>query len=161
MMTEEMRCARHPQETTSLTCSRCGKPVCVRCMVYTPVGIRCRECATERRSGIFAPSGRDLLRASGAAVVAAAVVGTAWGLFPAYAFWLALVLGFGGGEAVSRAANRKRGVELKAVAGVMVVGAFVLALMLAGARGTGLQAAMIFQTLMAALALVLAVIRQG
>lgn len=160
-MTEEMRCARHPQETTSLSCSRCGKPVCVRCMVYTPVGIRCRECATERRSGIFAPSGRDLIRAAGAAVVAAAAAGVVWGLFPAYGFWIALILGFGGGEAVSLAANRKRGVELQAVAGLMAVSAFVIALLVSRALGAGLESAVIFQTLMATLALVLAVIRQG
>jgi Domain of unknown function (DUF4352) len=44
-----MNCARHPDTETSLSCGRCNTPVCVRCMVHTDVGIRCRTCAPVRR----------------------------------------------------------------------------------------------------------------
>jgi hypothetical protein len=38
-------CSRHPKVETGLKCGRCGTPICPRCMVYTPVGIRCPDCA--------------------------------------------------------------------------------------------------------------------
>ncbi len=160
MMTEEMRCARHPNEVTNLTCSRCSKPVCVRCMVYTPVGIRCRDCARVARSGLYAPTLGHLTRAAGAAAACALVMGVVWGLFPAFGFWFALVLGFGGGELVNLAANRKRGLELQSIAGAMVIAAFLIAMGVSNVRDTGLMGEIIFETVVAALALVLAVYRQ-
>lgn len=38
-------CKRHPAIETGLKCGRCGTPICPRCMVYTPVGVRCPDCA--------------------------------------------------------------------------------------------------------------------
>lgn len=43
-----MRCAKHSDVETSVSCGRCEKPVCVRCMVHSDVGIRCRDCAPPR-----------------------------------------------------------------------------------------------------------------
>ncbi|MDQ3856047.1 MAG: B-box zinc finger protein, partial [Chloroflexota bacterium] len=83
-MTEELRCARHPGTPTSLRCSRCGTPVCARCMVYTPVGIRCPDCARQKRSGVYAPSASSLLRAVAMGAAVALVVGAVWGLYPIY-----------------------------------------------------------------------------
>lgn len=161
MMTEEMRCAKHPNEVTNLRCSRCEKPVCVRCMNYTPVGIRCRECATERRSGINAPSGEHLLKAASVGAGIALVGGVLWGFFPLYGFWIALLLGFGGGELVNLAANRRRGPELQTAAAGMVIACFLLALLVSRSRTlAAFDGRMIFSTLMAALALYLAVARQ-
>ena len=45
-----MKCARHGDTETSLTCGRCETPICVRCLVQTDVGIRCRTCAPVRRA---------------------------------------------------------------------------------------------------------------
>ena len=39
-----MRCAYHPGTETELTCGRCDKPICPRCLVHTEVGIRCPDC---------------------------------------------------------------------------------------------------------------------
>lgn len=44
-----MQCARHNQETV-VSCGRCDAPVCPRCMVYTDVGVRCRDCSPRQRS---------------------------------------------------------------------------------------------------------------
>ncbi len=43
-------CYRHPDRITGLSCSRCGKPICVECSHDSAVGQLCPECA--------APSGR-------------------------------------------------------------------------------------------------------
>ncbi len=160
MMTEQLRCAKHPNQETNLRCGRCERPICVRCLRYTSVGIRCRECATERRSGINAPGAAHVLRAVGTAAAIALILGALWGLFPTYAFWLALLLGFGGGEMVNLAANRRRGPELQTVAGAMVIGAFLLSLLIDDVPIPGHSVSLVFQTLMAALALWLAVVRQ-
>ena len=155
MMTEQLRCARHPNEETNLRCGRCEKPICVRCMRYTSVGLRCRECAVERRSGVNAPAAGQLLRAAGAGLGVALVVGALWGLFPAYGFWAAMLLGFGGGELISLAARRGRGPELMSVAAVSVIAAFLV-----GLSFGGFSPSIVFHSLMAALALYLAVVRQ-
>jgi membrane associated rhomboid family serine protease len=38
-----MYCYRHPDRETGLSCSECGRPICVDCMTVAPVGIRCPE----------------------------------------------------------------------------------------------------------------------
>ena len=49
-MTEaELFCANHPTTPTQLRCNRCGKPICSKCAVRTPVGYRCRECMREQQ----------------------------------------------------------------------------------------------------------------
>ena len=37
-------CHWHPSVEAPLYCSRCGKYMCVQCMVQATVGIHCREC---------------------------------------------------------------------------------------------------------------------
>lgn len=41
-----MRCYRHPDRETMVTCSECGRPICPDCMTFGPVGIRCPEHAS-------------------------------------------------------------------------------------------------------------------
>ena len=41
-----MRCYRHPDRETMVTCSDCGRPICPDCMTFGPVGIRCPEHAS-------------------------------------------------------------------------------------------------------------------
>lgn len=38
-----MRCYRHPDRETYLSCSECGRPICTECMTPAPVGQRCPE----------------------------------------------------------------------------------------------------------------------
>jgi membrane associated rhomboid family serine protease len=42
-MAEPRYCYRHPDRETGLSCSECGRPICVDCMSVAPVGIRCPE----------------------------------------------------------------------------------------------------------------------
>lgn len=45
-MSQTKYCYRHPDRETGLSCSECGRPICVDCMTAAPVGIRCPEHAT-------------------------------------------------------------------------------------------------------------------
>jgi membrane associated rhomboid family serine protease len=38
-----MRCYRHPNRETYVSCSECGRPICTECMTAAPVGQRCPE----------------------------------------------------------------------------------------------------------------------
>lgn len=90
-------------------------------MIHTPVGIRCRECANIKTLPTYTVSPAYYVRGLGVGLLAAVIPGALWGLFPAFGFWLALIMGFGVGETVSWATNRKRGPGLQVVAGVAVI----------------------------------------
>lgn len=42
-MAEPMRCYRHPDRETYVSCSECGRGICPDCMTFGPVGIKCPE----------------------------------------------------------------------------------------------------------------------
>lgn len=41
-------CYRHKKEVTRVRCGRCERPLCPRCMVHSPAGVRCRDCSRNR-----------------------------------------------------------------------------------------------------------------
>jgi hypothetical protein len=122
-------CARHPQVETYLRCGRCDIPICPRCLIQTPVGARCRECANVTRLPTFDVPPAFIARGLGAAAVAGIVVGWAWSVITAtigFGLFIGVFVGMGIGwalsEAISVATNRKRGVALQlcVIAGVVV-----------------------------------------
>lgn len=124
---EALRCAAHPNVETNLRCGKCGKPICPKCMVQTPVGARCRECARVHKPPTFLVSGKYYLSGACTALGLAVVIGLIWGLIetflPFYFFSLIAAMGIGWviGEVVSRAVNRKRGSGLAVIGGIAVV----------------------------------------
>ena len=50
-----MRCYRHPDRETYVSCSECGRGICPDCMTYGPVGIRCPDHATSGGKTAAAP----------------------------------------------------------------------------------------------------------
>ena len=53
---DAMRCYRHPDRETLLSCSNCERPICTSCMTQAAVGVRCPECARGERSTRTAPT---------------------------------------------------------------------------------------------------------
>ncbi|MGH3137983.1 MAG: rhomboid family intramembrane serine protease [Gaiellaceae bacterium] len=45
-MDEPLRCYRHPERETYVSCSDCGRGICPDCMTFGPVGIRCPDHAS-------------------------------------------------------------------------------------------------------------------
>lgn len=127
----EVRCTYHADTLTRLRCSRCGKPICPRCAVRTPVGLRCPECAGVRGLPTYRTSGDVLVKAALAGVGVALVVGLLFSRMPSWHFYLTLLLGFGVAETIARLAGDKRGRELQfagwvAVTIGLVVGRWLL-----------------------------------
>ena len=127
-------CATHPNVETGLACGRCERFICPRCMIQTPVGSRCGDCARVRKSPVFDVSGKQYLLASAAAVLLGGILGVAWavlyneiGRILFLPMILAAAVGFLVGEAVSAAANRKRGLGLTLAASSGVVIAYAVA----------------------------------
>lgn len=45
----EFYCYKHSKEITRVTCGRCERPLCHKCLVMSPAGVRCRDCARHKR----------------------------------------------------------------------------------------------------------------
>ena len=43
------RCYRHPEVSTGVHCTRCGRAICPECMIAAPVGHHCPTCVAEAR----------------------------------------------------------------------------------------------------------------
>jgi hypothetical protein len=142
-------CAKHPSVETYLRCGRCDTPICPRCLIMTPVGARCRDCARLRKLPMFDVRPIHYLRGLGAGTGAAMLGAILLAFLPGRGFFgliLTLALGFVVGEATSAAANRKRGTWLAAVAALavplgMILGQMVVLLLFAGGRPGDVAAA--------------------
>ena len=48
-MSTFQRCAWHPETETGLSCQRCERPICAKCLVEASVGFQCPECAKDKQ----------------------------------------------------------------------------------------------------------------
>ena len=105
-------CYRHPGRETAVSCSNCERPICTDCMVYTPVGIKCPDCARQPRSAIVRMRPDRAARAIGAALAVGAAMGLGIVLLQDVGLFFALILGWligvGMGEVVLAASGRYR-----------------------------------------------------
>jgi hypothetical protein len=139
-----MRCATHPEVETNLRCGKCDKPICPKCLVQTPVGARCQDCARLSKLPTFSFSTQYYLRAAGTGLGMAIVCGIVWGVIeraiPLFSFNLLLApaAGYAIGEVVSLSVNRKRGTRLAVVAGIAVAISYAVTFIFHAGPPTGL-----------------------
>ncbi|MDO8568935.1 MAG: hypothetical protein Q7R57_09535 [Dehalococcoidales bacterium] len=132
-----MKCEAHPDAETNLKCGKCGKLICPKCLVETPVGSRCRQCARPTRLPTYTVSLPYYLRAAGAGLVIGIIAGIIWILVDALSlFYIDLLLGpaigYSIGEVVSLSVNRKRSTGLAIIGGAAVIESFLLKTFLLG-----------------------------
>jgi choline-glycine betaine transporter len=92
--------------------------------VQTPVGARCPKCAALKKLPVYEISTIFYIRAIAAGLATAAALGAIWQFIPLanlFLLFIALVIGYLIGEAISLAVNRKRGPGLQIVAGISVL----------------------------------------
>ena len=118
-----MYCANHPNVETVLRCNRCGKPICTRCAVQTPVGYRCKECVGQQQAIFFTGGAIDYVIGGLIALILGGIAGYIITLLGAWFFALILgpTLGIGIAEAVRLAVRRRRSRYLWAVVGAGIV----------------------------------------
>jgi len=133
-----VECSFHPGVETNLRCGKCGKPICPRCMVETPVGARCPDCAGARKLPTSRLSSRYSLIGAGAALGMALVCGAAWGAiervvpFFSLNLLLAPAAGYAIAEVASLSVNRKRGTSLAIIGGAALVISYLVSLWFTG-----------------------------
>jgi hypothetical protein len=131
---ETTYCARHPGVETALRCGRCDTLICPKCMVMSPVGSRCRDCAQIRRLPTYNVPTQFFVRAYAAGIVGGAVLGYVWSaLFSVrsggigfFSILIGAGIGFGIAWAIDQATNRKRGPILQGAGVLGVVIAYVV-----------------------------------
>ncbi len=122
---ERTFCAVHPNVETSLRCNKCGRYMCSKCSVQTPVGYRCKQCVYQQQEVFYTANQFDTVIALAVSAVLSAIIApilTEFGLFGV------LVLGLPAGalisEAVFRLTGRRRGryTWAYAAAGIVIGG---------------------------------------
>lgn len=125
-------CARHPDVETGLRCGNCDTLICPRCLVQTPVGARCPDCARLRAAPMYAVRPQHWALAFGSAIATGAALGVAWwfvvpgtfGLF--FSVLIGAFMGWAMHRVVDWAAKGKRGPAIAGAAAVGLVLAYAL-----------------------------------
>lgn len=124
-----MQCYRHPKVETAVSCGKCDRPICTKCMIPGPAGMRCPECASLRGSALYrVHPGRLAL-----AIIAGLVVGIIGAMIMSapfvgfFIFFVGPIYGTAVAEAVLRSTGRKRGRLIEAIGiGSILAGALVV-----------------------------------
>ena len=140
-MAETMRCYRHPDRETRVSCATCGRPICTDCMVPTDVGIKCPDDARLPRGARAGVMKRGQIAKSILAGIAVALAGIplVYYVLPQVGFGrliLSALAGYLAGTLVHRAGGRNGGPVAMVISGVAVAAAFAPTLLLPMLGGT-------------------------
>lgn len=127
-MPQAMRCYRHPDRETRVSCATCGRPICAECMRQTEVGIKCPEDAQLPRSARTGVMKSNQIFKSLLAGVVVAILGIP-AIFAIFQIGflrliLSAVAGYAAGTLVHRAGGRNGGPVAMAISGVAVLVAY-------------------------------------
>lgn len=161
--TQDVRCCPRAVGPASLRCYKCGKPICPKCAVRTPVGYSCRDCVRQQQKAFDTAEWYDYP----AAVIVAAIAGGLGSLTLGFGFFVLLIapaIGAGAAEVVRLAVRRRRARYLGWAAGAgFILGALpavafpLLALVLGLISGQGGAFGGLFSLIWAGVYLVLGV----
>ncbi len=147
--TFDSTCLRHPDTLSNLRCGRCDDLICPECMVQSPVGARCPECANIGQAPIFRATSVELTRTIALSIGAAAIFGVVYALV-VWVLWVmplgyrignvaaALVIGLAGapvGEFIRRAGKYKLDARLRIIAAVTMFAIWVVGFIVATMLG--------------------------
>ena len=127
-----MKCSCNKKIETNLKCSKCGQPICPKCLIQTPVGARCPKCAKLYQLPTFKVSVKQTFLAIGSGLAIAVLAGIMWGLANSYIdtiyvnLLIAVIIGYTIGEAVSASSNSKRANRLAVIAGLSMVASYII-----------------------------------
>ena len=113
---QPLHCYRHPERETWVRCGRCDQPICMKCAMEGPVGLRCKTCGKPTRDALASMRVSQIVIAAVLAIGGGAIVGYAG---TAIGYFGLVVAFFGGGiiaEVIDRAIGIKRGLRIMAIA---------------------------------------------
>ena len=117
-------CAFHPGVETEVSCGECGRPICPKDMVETPVGYKCPICAKPASSQLVHVKPAQLIRA----IIAGGLVGIVGGIVLAYMTmgFFGWILGFVWGSLTAETTRRASGGHRVWTIGIIAIVAIVL-----------------------------------
>ena len=134
-------CPRDPKIETNLSCGKCGEFICPKCLVQTPVGARCEDCARMKKNPAYDPSSGETSRAVAAGIGTAAGIGLVLGALGVLAYkaggqnpyTIVAVVGLAGmgwtaGEVVYRVSKFKKSRGLQYAAGLCTFAGYIAAI---------------------------------
>lgn len=112
-----LSCYRHPDRETWIRCGRCDRPICTRCAMQGPVGMRCRDCGKPAFDALTSLRPSQILLGSAIAAGGAALVG----YVAVQIGFFGILIGYFGGrmivDVIERAIGFKRGRVMSAMVG--------------------------------------------
>lgn len=130
-MTEINYCIKHPNRQTNLRCNRCNELICPRCMIISPVGIRCLKCGKSTPLPIYSLTLHDLVKAIATSITLGLLAGFIFFLVILQNLPYLLILasmalwGYVLGQAISMVTGKKRGLSLQIIGIVGIVMSFL------------------------------------
>lgn len=98
-------CTNHPERETYIACGRCERPFCPDCLIQSPAGQRCYECAGVRRDFAQRNFARRVGQAFGALTIGGAIAALLPGIF--FVLFAGLIAGGAAGQSLSPLVNRR------------------------------------------------------
>lgn len=126
-----MFCYRHPDRETWVRCGRCDRPICTRCAMQGPVGMRCRDCGKPVRDPLTAMTPRQALTGTAVAIGGGAIVA-----FIALEIgFFGILIGYFGGRFIAEMLERAIGYKRGPAAMLVIGGGIALGAVLGTAIG--------------------------
>jgi hypothetical protein len=126
-----MKCTRHPDVDTELSCTRCETPICPKCLVVGAVGMLCKSCAGGGNV-LFQVDPLRMALAGLMGLAAGTVVGFIVQNASFFLFFIATAIGGAVGQAILWATKGRRGKKVEALTGVSVVAGALLSTVITG-----------------------------
>ena len=102
-------CYYHPSTETELRCNKCGKYICPKDAVRTPVGYRCKSCVKEQQDIFFTATPLDYAIAAAVASVLSLVAAFIMPALGFFAIFGAPIAGVVIAEGVRLTTGKRRG----------------------------------------------------
>jgi uncharacterized membrane protein YjjP (DUF1212 family) len=127
MSEEVMFCPKHPDVEANLSCIRCGRVMCIKCVKATSVGYICAECARRHDDKFFDNQVIDypivfVTSALGNAIACVLAISFGW--------WIGFFIGGAAGGLVGTLARRLTGKRVGRYSSRIAIAAAVLGIFL-------------------------------
>ena len=105
---DDVRCCPNQVGPASLRCYKCGKPICPKCAVRTPVGYSCRDCVRQHQRAFDTAEWYDYPVAAVLSAIAGGLGGLVVSFVGFFVILIAPAIGAGTAEIVRFAVRRRR-----------------------------------------------------
>ncbi len=131
-MSDVVFCNRCRGTETALRCSRCETPICPNCLIQSPVGARCPDCAQVKKSPIYTLDRKQFFLGLLTAIGGGVGMGILWSWFGSltggffFLIFLGIGLGFGITKLLDFSTGQRRGPIVITFAALGIIIAWII-----------------------------------